>query len=287
MPHKVNFRFYLILFLFLPSLALAAADKPPQPFQLNVPIPGIPNEGLSVGNGTDALGQYIQAWYGFVIGAVGILATVMIMWAGFKWLTSRGNSKTISDAKEIIWSSIIGLLIAFLSYTILHLIDPDLTNIAMPELTKNLEAPAVTQPAAPGTETDTNNQKDNINQAIKNAGGIAGEKNEFLRYMSDNYVFKEDDSALQQYMSAVSKFYDEFSQNVSVGGNNYFILVGDANHPIPEDLKNSDGRVDPAKYLSYRGITLPQELMADSWQKEVEEDGLTFVAVGVQTNDMR
>ncbi|MBI5765861.1 hypothetical protein HZA71_01385, partial [Candidatus Falkowbacteria bacterium] len=56
------------------------------------------------------MSTYLAIWYGFIIGAVGILATVMIMWGGFKWLTSRGNATTISGAKETIWSAIIGLV---------------------------------------------------------------------------------------------------------------------------------------------------------------------------------
>ncbi len=79
------------------------------------------------------LGKYVSAWYGFIIGTVGILATIMIMYGGFKWMTSRGGSG-INDAKDIIWSALIGLTLAFLSYTILYLINPDLLTIGLPEM---------------------------------------------------------------------------------------------------------------------------------------------------------
>ena len=72
------------------------------------------------------LGDYIQSWYTLIISIVGIIATVMLMWGGMKWLTSRGNSGTISDAKDIIWSAIIGLVLTLLSWTILYLINPKL-----------------------------------------------------------------------------------------------------------------------------------------------------------------
>lgn len=129
---KIAASILLIFFTFLPFLALAEQEigsVSPTFLKLNVPIGGLTSIGPERG-----FPYYIAAWYGFIIGTVGILATVMIMWAGFKWLTSRGNSSTISDAKDIIWSSIIGLLIAFLSYAILHLINPNLTNIEMPSL---------------------------------------------------------------------------------------------------------------------------------------------------------
>jgi len=80
------------------------------------------------------LGRYIQAWYSFVVGTVGIIATVIIMWGGFKWLTSRGNSAAIADAKDRIWSAVIGLILVFLSYTIFYLLNPKLLILDLPRL---------------------------------------------------------------------------------------------------------------------------------------------------------
>jgi len=108
------------------SSTTRAAEQEWKPIILNVPIAGI----KEVSN----FGTYFQLWYSFAIGAVGVLATVMIMWGGFKWLTSRGNSGVISESKQIIWSAIIGVVLAFLSYTILYLINPQLTTIGLPTL---------------------------------------------------------------------------------------------------------------------------------------------------------
>jgi len=47
---------------------------------------------------TQTLGKYIQIWYGLIIGTVGILASIMIMYGGFKWLTSRGG-QAVSEAR--------------------------------------------------------------------------------------------------------------------------------------------------------------------------------------------
>ncbi|MEK7653065.1 MAG: pilin [Patescibacteria group bacterium] len=96
---------------------------------LNAPIGGLTEVNIKTEN---PLYKYISVWYGFIIGSIGILATVMIMYGGFKWLTSRGNSSQISDAKEKIISAITGLLLAFLSYTILNLINPRLVQITTP-----------------------------------------------------------------------------------------------------------------------------------------------------------
>ncbi len=91
--------------------------------------------------------QYISAWYQFIIGSVGVLAVLMIMWAGFRWLTSRGNQEIISDAKDKIWSAIIGLVLVFLIYTISFIINPELTKIELPKLpTAEWSAPNIPNP---------------------------------------------------------------------------------------------------------------------------------------------
>ncbi len=100
--------------------------------------------------------QYISAWYQFIIGSVGVLAVLMIMWAGFRWLTSRGNQEIISDAKDKIWSAIIGLVLVFLIYTISFIINPELTKIELPELpTAEWSAPSnADQSETDQSETD-------------------------------------------------------------------------------------------------------------------------------------
>jgi len=108
-----------------------AKTEPAEPatFTPNVPIGGQFTEGAKIEITNNLLSEYIKTWYNFIIGAIGILATVMIMYGGLKWLTSRGNSAVIGDAKEKIFSALIGLILVFLSYTILYLVNPNLVEI--------------------------------------------------------------------------------------------------------------------------------------------------------------
>lgn len=138
MKNKILQSILLLIILFLLSgiiTPILAQDDVPIPtgcisndsgFCLNVPVGKI--EKVS------SFGEYIQIWYNFVVGAVGIMATVIIMWGGFKWLTSRGNSAAISDAKDRIWSAIIGLILVFLSYNILYLLNSDLLKVGIEPL---------------------------------------------------------------------------------------------------------------------------------------------------------
>jgi hypothetical protein len=134
------------LSLLLPTIILAA--DPPAPVEaqsltekisessknrelnLNIPVGDFDGTKINV----DLLGEYIKAWYDLLLGTVGIIATILIMWGGFKWLTSRGDSKQISDAQDIIWSAITGMILAFGSFLIISLVDPTLTDISMPTI---------------------------------------------------------------------------------------------------------------------------------------------------------
>lgn len=77
----------------------------------------------------ESIGEYTNLVYQFALGIVGIMAVVLIMFGGIRWISAAGNEQTISDAKEIIVAAVIGLVIALLSYSILVFINPRFTNL--------------------------------------------------------------------------------------------------------------------------------------------------------------
>ena len=72
------------------------------------------------------LAEYIAAIYQYMVGVATILAIVMIMYGGFRWVTAAGDSGKIGEAKKTITGAVVGLAIALGSYTILNLINPGL-----------------------------------------------------------------------------------------------------------------------------------------------------------------
>lgn len=48
------------------------------------------------------------------------IAVIMIVIAGFKYLTAGGNTSKTESAKKIIYAVVIGMIIAFLSYAIVY-----------------------------------------------------------------------------------------------------------------------------------------------------------------------
>ena len=66
----------------------------------------------------------VLIWWAFRL--AGILAFVMIVYAGFQYLVSGGNTAQQKDAQERIMNAIIGLVLLFAFYIILHTINPDI-----------------------------------------------------------------------------------------------------------------------------------------------------------------
>jgi len=66
----------------------------------------------------------VLIWWAFRL--AGILAFIMIVYAGFQYLVSGGNTAQQKDAQERIMNAIIGLVLLFAFYIILHTINPDI-----------------------------------------------------------------------------------------------------------------------------------------------------------------
>ncbi len=101
---------------------------------LQIKIPGM--EKFSKANCTDEgqcevpwIGEYISGIYDYALSIAGILAAIMLMAGGVLWLVSGGDASKITQAKELIISSITGLIILASSYVILIQINPDLINL--------------------------------------------------------------------------------------------------------------------------------------------------------------
>lgn len=57
-----------------------------------------------------------------VLGLVGTLAVILIIFAGIRFITAGGDSKKVEEARKAITYVIIGLLIIFFSFLIVNLI---------------------------------------------------------------------------------------------------------------------------------------------------------------------
>lgn len=82
---------------------------------------------------TDAVGGNISVFIGkFIItpilGIVGVVFLVLMLYAGLLWMTAAGGSEAIKKAKGILVNSVIGLVIVAASYAITEAIFSALIN---------------------------------------------------------------------------------------------------------------------------------------------------------------
>lgn len=53
---------------------------------------------------------------------IGLVFLILTVYAGYLWMTARGNDETVSKAKEILKSSIMGLFIVVSAYAITYFV---------------------------------------------------------------------------------------------------------------------------------------------------------------------
>jgi hypothetical protein len=63
---------------------------------------------------TDTVGQLINVF----LGLLGIIFLVLVIYAGFLWMTSAGDEKKVGTAKNILISAVVGLVVLLSAYAI-------------------------------------------------------------------------------------------------------------------------------------------------------------------------
>jgi len=100
----------------------------------------------SSGEGGATFSQYASRVLKFGIITGALLAVVMIVISGFKYITAAGDTGKIEDAKDKIWQALIGLLVIVGSYLLLNTINPDLLNMDLGITPLEMRQPAPTPP---------------------------------------------------------------------------------------------------------------------------------------------
>lgn len=104
----------VIIFMILPSTALAGGLK-------NAFGNGSPLDRVGQGAGVDTDGD-LGTVTGRVINAaltlVGIIFLILMVYGGYLWMTARGNEDQVKKAQQVIYGTIIGLVIVMSAYAI-------------------------------------------------------------------------------------------------------------------------------------------------------------------------
>lgn len=72
------------------------------------------NTGLGQSDLKSTIGNLINVFLGFL----GIIAVLIVLMGGFKWMTAGGNDDKVSEAKRLLIAGVIGLAIILSAYAI-------------------------------------------------------------------------------------------------------------------------------------------------------------------------
>lgn len=107
----------MIAFGGLLSLALVAPASAADEGEIGVESLGL-EYGAATGLGSKDVRETIAQIIRVALGLLGIVAVVIILIGGFKWMTAGGNEEQVGEAKKWIFSGVIGLAIILSAYAL-------------------------------------------------------------------------------------------------------------------------------------------------------------------------
>lgn len=78
--------------------------------------------GTDDGNSGDQVPIIIKSVINILLFLIGLIAVLMIVIAGFRFVTSNGDSNTVSSAKNTILYAVIGIVIAVMAYALVNFV---------------------------------------------------------------------------------------------------------------------------------------------------------------------
>ena len=72
----------------------------------------------SSGLGTKTLNETVGSLIKSILSVIGLIAICLIIFGGFKWMTSGGSEEKVDEAKKLLYSGIIGLVIILSAYAL-------------------------------------------------------------------------------------------------------------------------------------------------------------------------
>jgi len=79
---------------------------------------GINEVGNTIALGNRDIRQTVASIINVLMGLLGIVAVVMILMGGFKWMTAGGEEEKVGEAKQYIIQGIVGLVIILSAWAI-------------------------------------------------------------------------------------------------------------------------------------------------------------------------
>lgn len=75
-----------------------------------------------------AFPKLVGRFLGVLLGVLGVIFTVLFVYAGYLWFTAEGDAAALVKAKEIMMRAVIGLIIVVSAYVITYFVTMALTS---------------------------------------------------------------------------------------------------------------------------------------------------------------
>ena len=122
---KIFFSLFFIFLFFFAPLANASILSPEVRSKINANTEQF-NTSAGYDSGTDLLGV-IRTVIVAILSLLAVIFLVLLIYAGFKWMTAAGDSDDVKKAKATLKTAIIGLVIIFASYGLTYFIFNQMT----------------------------------------------------------------------------------------------------------------------------------------------------------------
>lgn len=110
----------------------------------------------------------INRVYRFAIVLASVAGVLLIVIAGYIYMSAEGNSESVDKAKSIITSTITALVILFVGYILLRALNPDLIQF------RNIQPPSVNGNQPQSTAQQQQNAQNDLNCIQQNASAAQG-----------------------------------------------------------------------------------------------------------------
>lgn len=74
------------------------------------------------GTASTSLQTYIQTIINVLLGLIGVVAVIMLIYGGFRYVLSAGDEKATKAARETILFAVVGIVIAILAFAIVNFV---------------------------------------------------------------------------------------------------------------------------------------------------------------------
>ena len=121
---KIGFTIVFVGLLGVSSLAAASLLTSDASAQVS--------SGINAATTSEMQGKSVNNTVGSIVNillwVVGILAVTMIVWSGFKYITSAGDTSKLASAKSTLIYAVVGLIIAIMAYAIVNFVRTEVTS---------------------------------------------------------------------------------------------------------------------------------------------------------------